>query len=153
MSQHLWPLFLFFLSLRGFKLPCTVGSNPPLSRTSSLLKTTVTVYHRSMIYSLVFVEKGRFRCLYSTSICVLSGCGGNTEKPTSKQNSCMCSLSVCPPPQAIFFTASLSISRASSSLALFFPLHQTPPPSLPVSLWPSSSSAWEKLTVVSPEKL
>lgn len=77
---------------------------------SLLLKTTVTVYPHSMIYSLIFIKQRRFWCLYSISICVLSGCGGNTVKPTSKQNSCR------------FFSLTISLSLLLSlSLCLLIP--------------------------------
>lgn len=116
-----------------------------------LPKTTATVYRHSVIYSLVFRRAGEgfsflFLCLCPLSNCALSGCGGNTEQPASKQNPNMCSLSVC---------FSLAISHSFSSPALlYFPLllfsssHRTPslclsvsPPSPSLSLWPSSSSA------------
>lgn len=132
-----------------------------------LPKTTATVYRHSVIYSLVFRRAGEgfsflFLCLCPLSNCALSGCGGNTEQPASKQNPNMCSLSVC---------FSLAISHSFSSPALlYFPLllfsssHRTPSLSLSVSLSPlprppsacgpaPAVPAWEKLTVVSLENL
>lgn len=54
--------------------------------------------------------------VYPMSICVLSGCGGNTEKRMSKQNSCL--------------TGPLLIFLFSRSSLLFLPLLRLRPPLL-----------------------
>lgn len=131
---------------------------PPLLRMPVLLRTRATVYRHSMIYSLVFVKQRRFWCLYPISNYVLSGCGGNTQSPASKQKSLhvrafglffchyLFSLPLYPP---LLSTPFLS----SSHRTLFFSSNPTHPPSPSACQWPSSSCAWEKLTVVSPENL
>lgn len=115
---------------------------PPLFRMSVLLKTTATVYCHSVIYSLVFVKQQRFRCLCPISNCVLSGCGGNTEQV----NKILLSFFS----HYLYFSFAalplLSTPVLSSSHLSLFPLSLS-------ALWLSSSRAWEKLTVVSPENL
>lgn len=114
-----------------------------------------------MIYSLVFVKQRRFLCLYPTvyqTMCYL----GVAAKPASKQNACMCLLSVSfslaiSSRSLHFFSLSLSPCSSllstpflSSSHLTFYSLSFLP---LPVCLRRSSSRAWEKLTAVSPENL
>lgn len=69
------------------------------------------------MYSLISVKQRRFWCLYSISICVLSGCGGNTVKPTSKQNSCRFFLSLS------LFLLLLSLSLSLPPHPLLFSFH------------------------------
>lgn len=108
-----------------------------------------------MIYSLVFVKQRRFWCLYPISNRVLSGCGGNTDKPASKQNPCMCSHWVCfsltiSTPSLCFLSLSLSLSASPSpcssllSTPFLSPFHQTlslslcacgPAPAMPGKSW------------------
>ena len=110
--------------------------------------------------ALFFVEREEkvflflFLCLCPLSNCALSGCGGNTEQPASKQNPNMCSLSVCfflslsltPSPLLLFFTFhsfSFSSSHRTLSLALsFLPLSLPQPVAQLQQCLPGKSWLW-----------
>lgn len=106
------------------------------------------------MYSLVFVKQTRLWCLYPISDYVLSGCGWNTAKPAIKQNPCMCllcfPLTISPPLVSPYSSLTSTLFFCLPLIWLF-----SSPTFLPLAVCPrrSSSGAWEKLTVVSPENL
>lgn len=151
-SQHLWLRFIF----RGLQSSLYTEVKPPSSRMSPPRETTGAVYRHSMMHGLILVtpRRRRARCSCSVSVCVLSGCGGNTERPASKQDSF---LDFVRPPPHISFSSLRLFSLFSSPLCTHFLVFRVPSgcgSALSLQpLWPGSSGAWEKLTVVSPENL
>lgn len=107
-SRHLWLRFIF----RGLQSSLYTEVKPPSSRMSPLRETTGAVYRHRMVHGLIFVtQKSRAPCSCSVSICVLSGCGGNTKKAASKQDSLLDLVRPPLPSNTISF----------SSLPVFFP--------------------------------
>lgn len=105
---------------------------------SPLRETTGAVYRHSVMHGLIFVtQRRRARCSCSVSICVLSGCGGNTEKPASKQDSLLDL--VRSPPHTHTISFSLLLVFFPSSHLLFTPIlffstsHQAVAPPSPYS--------------------
>lgn len=109
MFQFLWSCFI------SDGLKCSLnGSKQPFIHPGRLCRETTVPVYRDLRPCLCRPDQVR---VYSISICVLSGCGENTEKHTSKQNSC--------------------VSRPSAYLSLssLFSLFTSPqtPPSQPVA--------------------
>lgn len=81
MFQFLWSCFIS----AGLKRSLN-GSKRPFIHPGRLCRETAVPVYRDLRPCLCRPDQVR---VYSISICLLSGCGMNTEKHTSKQNSCL----------------------------------------------------------------
>lgn len=95
------------------------------SKSSERCKVYDSSHHLLSLLDLqpCFPRAGEVRCLCPVSNCVLSGCGGKTEKPTSKQTPCLCLLWVCFSPHYLPFSfAPFSLWETPHLNAHLFPL-------------------------------